>query len=104
MASMLHGETDRIHDEHYTMGWELFGRRAIRRGDWKIVWMFEPYGAGRWWLFNLDTDPAETTDLSTEHPQKLAEMITAWDDYASDNQVILPAADSAYALDELWDE
>lgn len=106
MVSMLNGETDRIHDEDYTMGWELFGRRAIRRGDWKIVWMFEPYGEGRWRLFNLATDPAETSDLSTERPQKLAEMITAWDDYATDNRVILPAADSAYALDDLdlWDE
>ena len=38
MLSVLKGEQDVVHSEDYTMGWELFGRRAIRQGNWKIVW------------------------------------------------------------------
>src|SRR5690606_2836663 len=30
----LAGDADAVHDEHTVTGWELWGRRAIRRGDW----------------------------------------------------------------------
>ena len=42
MLAMLKGEQETTHNQDYVMGWELFGRRAIRKGDWKIVW--EPAG------------------------------------------------------------
>jgi arylsulfatase A-like enzyme len=102
MAPLLNGTDSRVHDEHYTMGWELFGRRAIRRGNWKIVWIYEPYGDSRWWLFDLSSDPAETTDVSSQFPQKLAELLNAWADYAATNKVVLPAADSAYGKEDPW--
>jgi arylsulfatase len=102
MAALLSGESGQVHDENYTMGWELFGRRAIRRGNWKIVWIYEPYGEDRWWLFDLTTDPAETTDVSGQHPGKLAELISAWNEYAVANQVVLPAADAGYGKEDPW--
>lgn len=102
MAPLLRGAAQQVHDENYTMGWELFGRRAIRRGNWKIVWIYAPYGDSRWWLFNLSSDPAETTDLGSQHPQKLAELLDAWNDYAAANGVVLPAADSGYGKEDPW--
>ena len=42
MLPALTGARARVHDKDYVMGWELWGRRAIRQGDWKIVW--EPAG------------------------------------------------------------
>ena len=102
MAALLQGTSDRVHDADYAMGWELFGRRALRLGDWKIVWIWEPYGEGRWWLFDLSEDPAETRDLAAENPEKLAELVAAWDEYASDNGIVLPAADSGYGLEDPW--
>ena len=35
----------------------------------------------------------EIDDLSAEYPEKLAELIAHWDDYAANNQVVLPIGD-----------
>ncbi len=72
------------------LGMELFGGRAYREGPWKITWMHAPYGTDDWQLFNLENDPAETTDLSAQHPQLRNRLIAAWEDYAASNNVILP--------------
>ena len=69
------------------VGWELLGRAAVRKGDWKIRLLEEPYGQGGWQLFNLEEDPAETTDLAAEKPEKLKEMLVEWDAYISRNGV-----------------
>jgi arylsulfatase len=79
------------------MGWELFGRRALRRGDWKIVWLYEPYGPGRWELFDLASDPLESRDLATTEPAKLAQLLRAWEEYVAKNGVVLPTGDMGYA-------
>lgn len=83
----LTGQEDQL-DDQYTMGWELFGRKAIRKGDWKIIDNNEPYGKSRWELYNLKNDPFERDDLSSFEAKKLAEMITLWDQYAKENGVI----------------
>ncbi len=72
------------------MGWELFGNRAIRQGDWKLRWQFRPFGTGEWELFNLADDPAERFDLATKSPDKLEDMQRLWQDYVAANNVILP--------------
>ncbi len=48
-------------------GYELFFRRALRQGDWKIVFLPKPtnrytrggVSTGRWQLFNVSKDPAK---------------------------------------------
>ena len=81
---------------------ELFGRRAVRHGPWKALWLFEPYGKGRWALFNLATDPAEGHDLSAEHPDVLRRLLADYEAYAERNRVILPAQDAGYAVEDDW--
>jgi arylsulfatase len=103
MAPLLRGRSDRVHGDDYTMGWELFGRRALRRGDWKITWLYPPYGDGRWWLFDLSSDPAETTDVSERYPEKKAELLAAWADYARANRIVLPNEDAGYGREDPWD-
>jgi len=73
------------------LAWELFGNRAVRRGDWKLRWEYRSFGKGSWELFNVVADPAERRDLAAEHPEKLAEMIALWDDYVRTNHVVLPS-------------
>lgn len=82
----LEGKTDRVHSEQEAVGWELFGHRALRQGDWKLVGPAE----GGWQLFNLRTDPGETQDLATEHPARLKQLIAAWEKYAREVGVVLP--------------
>ena len=66
---------------------ELFGRKSLRRGDWKILWIEPPKGAGRWQLYNLASDPAEAHDLAAAEPQRLAELAALWEQYAARNNI-----------------
>ncbi len=75
---------------------ELLGKRAVRRGNWKLVHVPEPWGAGRWQLFDLNVDLAELNDLAEEYPQIVAELTAVWDEYAEANGVILPDWVSGY--------
>ena len=89
MLPVLTGDAAEVHAEDYYVGWELFGHRAVRRGDWKIVWDPRDGDAARWRLFDLAADPGEQRDLADEQPERLAEMIALWDRYVRDNGVIL---------------
>ena len=98
MQPLLKGDQESIRKPDDYMGWELFDRRAIRQGDWKIVYLSNPPkkpnkipGAKmrEWQLYNLAEDPSEVKDVSAEHPKKLADMLALWDDYVKENGVLL---------------
>jgi len=83
----------------------LFGKRAIRQGDWKIIYlpqhekrhgMIPAVTPDTWQLYNLADDPSEMHGLSATRSEKLAEMIALWDDYAEQVNVILPNKASGY--------
>lgn len=78
------------------LGGELFGKYFVRKGDWKLVMMPEPYSSGEVQLFDLGQDPGERHDLSDQAPEKLAEMLALWEQYARDNNVIFPDWVSGY--------
>ena len=101
LLPFLEGKAESVHETDYVTGWELFGRRAIRQGDWKLVWLGEPYGDGQWGLYDVAEDPAESNNLALEHPDRVRELETLWDAYAKDNGVILPTRDMGYANETL---
>jgi arylsulfatase len=90
LLPILHGEKTEIRNPDDWTGWELFGNRAIRQGDWKLLWLCKPFGPGRWQLFNLKDDPGETRDVSAEHADIRDQLTRHWSEYAEDNRVILP--------------
>jgi len=65
--------------------------RAVRQGDYKLLWLVEPFGPNHWQLFNLATDPGETIDLSARLPDLRNDMIEIWNRYAQETGVILPS-------------
>jgi arylsulfatase len=68
----------------------MFGNRAIRQGDWKLLYLLkEAGGPGDWQLFNLREDPAELHDLSSQHPEKRQALLKLWDEYVTTNGVVL---------------
>lgn len=81
------------------IGWELFGRRALRKGDWKMTWMTAPYGSGEWQLYNLASDPVEANDLAAAEPAKLAELKQDWEAYVQRNNVLLGPVKIKYGFE-----
>lgn len=88
-VGMLEGDTQSPRTSDDWLGWELFGNRAIRQGDWKITWLYEPLGSEDWQLFDLAKDPGEQYDLSNKHPEKRKQLIALWDEYVKTNGVII---------------
>jgi arylsulfatase A-like enzyme len=66
-------------DSPRQLAWFLFGNRAYRDGHWKLTW-----GVTRkqWELFDLAADRSESHDLAAEHPERLAKMSAAWQQWA----------------------
>lgn len=86
MMPIFTTDSTEIHRED-GMGYELFEMKAYIKGKWKILRLPIPLGTGDWQLYDLDADPAETTDLSAKHPDVRAALIKAWQVYALENQV-----------------
>lgn len=78
------------------MGWELSGKRAYRYGDWKVVHQPEPWGNGKWQLYNVKQDPAEKVDMASAESGVLEQLVQRWEAYARRNGVILPDRVSGY--------
>jgi len=99
LVPYLQDITDDVHGPDEAIGWELFGRRGIRRGDWKAVHLPAPEGPGQWQLYNLALDPGETEDLSARHPSELASLLGDWDAYAAETgTVVVPLTQALEAL------
>lgn len=88
VLDLFEGKSKIPYAEASQVGYELFGFKAYFVGDWKILWMPKPFGTGKWELFNLKQDPAELNDRSKQHPGKLKEMTTLWEQYKKDNNVL----------------
>jgi arylsulfatase len=88
-VQMLNGGAQSPRGPEDWLGFELFGNRAIRRGDWKISWHYEPFGIWDWQLFNLAADPGEQYDLSERFPEEKTQLIALWDEYVEMNGVII---------------
>ncbi|GAM86728.1 hypothetical protein ANO11243_047470 [Dothideomycetidae sp. 11243] len=88
MLSYVSGQTSSVHDADHVTGWETCGRAAVRRGDWKIVFIPKPKGPEKWQLYNLAKDPGEVHDLAEQKPDLLKEMVKLWDRYVLETGVI----------------
>ena len=91
----LGGRADAVHGNE-PLGWELYGSRALIKGEWKAVRIFPPAGTGHWELFNVKTDPSETANLAADFPDVIAELIADWDAYAEANGVAVFERDLGY--------
>ena len=88
VLDVLEGKVASPDPEASQVGYELFGMKAFFADGWKVLWMPEPFGTGEWELFNLEQDPAELDDLSSQNPDKLMELVAQWEQYKKDNGVL----------------
>jgi arylsulfatase A-like enzyme len=64
--------------------WEHMGNKAVRRGNWRLI---QARGKS-WQLFDLSSDPTETTDLAGQQPGLVDELKTLWREWAERSQVL----------------
>lgn len=71
--------------------WEMFGRRAIFADGWKAISVHEKnddYDHDQWALYDTRADFSESRDVSSDHPDKLAQMTALWWHEAQTNAVM----------------
>lgn len=71
-----------------TIGFSHQGARALRQGDWKIVWSKRMPAEVRWELFNLANDRCEMDDLASRDPERVEAMAKDWENWARRVQVL----------------
>lgn len=90
LTPLLTGKTESVRTSEDWIGEELFGNRMVRQGDWKLCSILKTAGgSGEWELFNIKNDPGETLDLANQEPSKTKALLALWDEYVSQNGVIL---------------
>jgi arylsulfatase A-like enzyme len=89
LLAYLGDEAERVHDLGAATGWELFGRRGLRRDNLKAVNIPPPEGTGDWQLYDLAVDPGEVDDLAQRRPADLAELVELYETYARETGVIM---------------
>ncbi|KRP18405.1 MAG: hypothetical protein ABS23_08680 [SAR92 bacterium BACL16 MAG-120619-bin48] len=70
--------------------WEIFDRRAVRAGKWKMTYANARWGKGDGWsLYDLEADPTEVTDVILQYPEVAARLLQEWEHYVEANHLIL---------------
>jgi arylsulfatase len=65
--------------------WEHEGNRAIKAGPWKLVSktekskVFTEKDQNAWELYNMEHDPSETKNLSSQYTEKVKELSLLWE-------------------------
>ncbi|MCK8521810.1 arylsulfatase [Aquimarina sp. D1M17] len=85
LVPFLKGDSANVHTDY--LGWELHGNKALRKGKWKILWVFEP-GNNHWELYDIVTDPGETKDLSKVHTSVFQDLLNDWEEYTTTKKII----------------
>jgi arylsulfatase len=84
----LKGITQAVHAPGSAIGWELFGRRAIRQDTWKAVYVPDEEGVSQWQLYDLAHDLGEIDDRADDEPEKLEHLLALWRRYVEETGVI----------------
>ncbi|HMO74376.1 MAG TPA: arylsulfatase [Sphingopyxis sp.] len=95
LGPLLRGEANWVRPPDEPLGYELLFHRALRKGDWKALYLREqsegtPEGKPRWQLFHIARDPGETEDLADAEPEKLRELVGDYEAYAKAKGVVPP--------------
>jgi arylsulfatase len=78
LIALLAGKTQTVHDENYVTVHAHGGRAMIRQGKWKLSNLDSPFDESKLELFDLVTDPGETTNLAGDEPDKYQELLDLW--------------------------
>lgn len=89
LTGVLSGAASETYTANDFIGGEMRNGKWMRQGAYKAIAVAPPYGTGQWRLFNVEEDPGETRDLAAEQPERLEQLVKAWENYAKDVGVVL---------------
>ena len=88
---ILEDEIDKIYQDNEFVPLEYFGNKAVFNGYWKALNLGIPFGGDNTWhLYDLNNDPSETTDLSSEQHDLLNKMVSSYNEFANQTGIIEP--------------
>ncbi len=109
LTPLLTGTAAAVHPAETSLGYELSGNAVLFKGDWKLVKNLPPYGDGTWHLFDIASDPGETTDRAAAEPARFTAMQADYAAFAKADQVLpmpdgytAPSQIQKNALEELF--
>ena len=82
---LFNGQDTPIHTQ--PVFWEHEGNKAVRLGDYKAVMKWEKGKPETWELYHISSDRTELSNLSAKEPDRLRELVSAWDEWAETHQV-----------------
>ncbi|MCK4749589.1 MAG: sulfatase-like hydrolase/transferase, partial [Bacteroidales bacterium] len=89
LVNVLSGDGESAHGPDEYIGGEMGNGKWMRKGNYKAELVVPPYGLNEWKLYDVQNDPGETTDITSENPEILEDLISAWDKYADRVGVVL---------------
>ena len=96
LMNVINQLEDQVWNDDELVAVEIFGRRAMRMGQWKAVLQEPPNGTGVWELYDLSTDIAEQQNLATTHPDILKRMQDQFEEYEQQNGLVYPEGPAGY--------
>lgn len=75
LVPLLQGHAERVHAPDELLALSHREHAYVRLGEWKLVSSDQFDGLGTFELFDLSSDPGETTDVSSRFPEKRAELL-----------------------------
>lgn len=88
LLPVLRGEETSPYSDEDAIGMEAAGNVALFRGGYKLVRNMPPYGDGRYYLYDISSDPGETKDLAQVEPERFAAMMKDYESYAASAGVL----------------
>lgn len=90
LVKLLTGQVEQVRSADDVIGMEVWAKRTVIANGIKLVSSGKPNQRVDWELYNLQTDPSEQINLSSQRPELYNRMLQHWDNYAAENNVILP--------------
>ena len=88
LLPVLRSEAESVYGADDIRAIEVSGNSALYKGAYKITRSVPPVGDGKWRLFNMETDPGETIDLSSSQPEVLSDMLAEFATYSAEMGVL----------------
>jgi arylsulfatase len=87
---MLQGQVEATHADDYVTVLSHRGHALVRQGRWKLTAIESPFAEEKFALYDIETDPGETTDLSGQEADKRQELLQIWRQQRLELGIVLP--------------